>query len=91
MTKKIEGNRIYLKPLPITLCYSAFGFLGLFLVYTWEYFMSKPSPFGIVPRDPLVTGMEWFVIAVSIGMFLFSYFYVYRNELKSERFWEAHK
>ena len=85
MTNKLEGNRIYLKPLPITLCYSAFGFLGLFIVYVWNYVDNMPSPFPKTPIDPLLQGMEYFVIAVSIGMFLFSYFYVYRNELKSER------
>lgn len=64
--------------------YSCFGFLGIFLVVVWEHFMNLPNAFGKTPKDPLVTGMEIFVIGVSIYMFWFST-RVYKDGVKHDR------
>lgn len=85
MTIKLQSDREIMKDnLIVGGLYSCFGFLGLFLVYAIEYFMSKPSPFGVTSRDPLVTGMEGLVIAVSIFMFWFST-RVYKNGVKHDK------
>ena len=64
--------------------YSCFGFLGLFLVFVWNYFLSKPSPFGPAQIDPLVTYMQYFVIGVSLFMFWFAY-HIYKTGLAHDR------
>uniref|UniRef100_A0AAT9J7D4 ORF44 n=1 Tax=Nitrosopumilaceae spindle-shaped virus TaxID=3065433 RepID=A0AAT9J7D4_9VIRU len=69
--------------------YGCFGVLGLFLDYTIYYFANKPSPFGHTQMDPLLQGMTYFVIVVSIFMFWFGY-HVYKTGLASDRrFWNS--